>query len=238
MHTSFIIGFMAGLAATPHCLGMCGGFPLHLAKSSREGKAALRQLLFVVGKSFTYMFLGALAASVGVVLLKDTSLARSAPLLRLAAGFLTLLFGILMLGFRLPSFRPLKGIADTGFVRGIFGGILVNPHPAAALALGLAAGFLPCPLPLIMLGIAATYHDVLHGIMLMAGVGLGTAPGLLAVGLFGVGVDRKFARTGMRVVGVIVIAIGLLTIGRASGLMPKTHPVNHTIPSCCEGARH
>ena len=56
----FWIGIAAGLAATPHCAGMCGGFPLHLARAT-EGRPWVRQLLFLVGKTFTYSFLGALA---------------------------------------------------------------------------------------------------------------------------------------------------------------------------------
>jgi sulfite exporter TauE/SafE len=61
---------MAGLAATPHCLGMCGGFPLHLAKAGGRGNVVFRQMLFVLGKAFTYMFLGTLAAAFGAIYLK------------------------------------------------------------------------------------------------------------------------------------------------------------------------
>ena len=61
MLAAFLTGLVAGFLNTPHCLGMCGGFPLHLAKSSKKGKATLRQVLFVTGKTFTYVFLGAMA---------------------------------------------------------------------------------------------------------------------------------------------------------------------------------
>ncbi|HOK55418.1 MAG TPA: sulfite exporter TauE/SafE family protein, partial [Armatimonadota bacterium] len=119
MWASFLLGLVAGISATPHCLGMCGGFPLHLAKSSGKGQVFLRQLLFVMGKSVTYMFLGALAASLGVIVLKDTQLAKAAPVIRLAAGIITLIFGLLMLGIKLPSIKPLQNISDTGFIKSV-----------------------------------------------------------------------------------------------------------------------
>jgi len=236
MWGAFVLGLGAGIAATPHCLGMCGGFPLHLAKSSRRGAALPRQVLFVAGKSLTYVFLGALAGALGVVLFKDTSLARLAPALRLAAGLAIVLFGVLMLGFRLPPIRALQGLAESPIIRGLFGALLVSPGPAAAFVLGLCVGFLPCPLPVGMLAVAAASHDVSRGMVLMAGVGLGTAPGLLAAGLFGVGLDRKLARAGMRAAGVIVLTLGLLTIGRATaGIIHSKAGAAHDVPPCCAG---
>lgn len=247
MLASFLLGFGAGIAATPHCLGMCGGFPLHLAKPGARGSAGLRQALFVAGKSFTYIFLGALAAALGVIVLKNTRLAGAAPALRIAAGAITLIFGLAMLGLRLPRvsgfpFRdaPLKSrntereTRETGFVGGALGGLLSNPTPGSAFVLGLGVGFLPCPLPMGMLAVAASGHSVPHGIALMAGVGLGTAPGLLAVGLFGMGLNWKLRKAGMRAAGVVVAIIGLLTICRAIGGMPRSHVVDSVVPPCCQ----
>lgn len=241
MLTSFLLGFGAGIAATPHCLGMCGGFPLHLAKPSASGSGALRQALFVAGKSFTYVFLGALAGALGVILLKNTSLAGAAPALRIAAGAITLTFGLSMLGLRLPFHHEStkggkheKERTEPGLVAGLLGGLLSKPSPASAFVLGLGVGFLPCPLPMGMLAVAAAGHNVPHGIALMAGVGLGTAPGLLAVGLFGMGLNWKLRRTGLRAAGLLVTMIGLLTIYRTIGGMPKSHVVDSVVPPCCQ----
>lgn len=217
---------------------MCGGFPLHLAKSSESGTAGLRLVLFIVGKSVTYMFLGALAAAIGVVLLKDTSIAGAAPALRLTAGVVTMFFGLMMIGIKLPAIKPLQGISTKGFIQTVFGPLLTSPGPTSALVLGMCVGFLPCPLPMVMLGLSAASHNVLHGILLMAGVGIGTAPGLIGVGLLGAGIFSRFAKVGMRAAGVLVLAIAILTIGRVTGFVPKAHPVNHVIPSCCGGNSH
>jgi sulfite exporter TauE/SafE len=231
---SFVIGFAAGLAATPHCLGMCGGFPLHLARSSGKGAAALRQVLFVAGKMFTYVFLGTLAAALGVVLLRNTSFSAAAPALRVTVGVITVLFGLAMLGARLPSIKALQGVSDSGLVRGLLGGLIHSPSPAAAFVLGLGVGFLPCPLPMGMLAISAASHSVPQGIALMAGVGLGTAPGLLAVGLFGVGLDRRFVKVGMKAAGAVLLCLGMMTVGRATGLLQHGGKAVQVVPSCCE----
>lgn len=230
MLAAFLTALLAGILNTPHCLGMCGGFPLHLAKSSRKGKTALRQLLFVGGKTFTYVFLGALAGAVGVVVFKDSSLASFAPALRIAAGLITITFGLLMIGVRLPSIKALQSISEAGWVRGMFGGLFTSPTPAAAFTLGLGVGYLPCPLPMGLLSVAALSHNVPYGMALMAGMGVGTAPGLLAVGVFGVGIDRRFARVGMRAAGVLLVGIGALTLGKVVGLVPVPVP---GIGSCC-----
>lgn len=251
MLNSLLLGFGAGIAATPHCLGMCGGFPLHLAKVDVGRPTVMKQALFLVGKTFTYMFLGALASSLGVVLLKNTPLAEVAPLLRIAAGVVTLILGLSMLGVKWPLNRRRgagkKGECgdtegrksgsedrETGLMAGILSGLLKKPTNSSAFVLGLGVGFLPCPLPMAMLAAAAASQDVMHGVALMAGVGLGTMPGLLAVGLFGMGLNWKMRQAGMRLAGALVAVVGVLVILRATGGIPRLHVVDSIAPPCCQ----
>jgi len=233
MGTAFWIGLAAGLAATPHCLGMCGGFPLHLARQTGRGKAILRPALFVLGKSFTYVFLGALAGAMGIILFRNTGLSVAAPAMRMAAGVLMVIIGLGLAGVRVPLPKLLPWRIGTGLGKGIFSGFLTSPGPLSAFLLGLGAGFLPCPLPMAMLAAAAAGHHVPAGMAMMAGVGLGTAPGLLAIGLFGVGLDRRFSRVGMRLAGIVVILMGLMILGRATGLVGTGHAAGHSPPACC-----
>lgn len=235
MLSSILIGLAAGGAATPHCLGMCGGFPVHLARSSHSGKSILRIVLFLTGKAFTYVFLGLLAASMGAIIFRNTSLAPVAPVIRVAAGVVTALFGALMLGVRLPRLASRTGSGDSGILQSMLSKLVVDPTPVGALMLGMGTGFLPCPLPMGMLAAAAASHSITEGAGLMLGVGLGTVPGLLALGVFGIGLDRRVAKSGMKVAGAVVLAIGLLTVGRASGLIPHAAGVDHVVPSCCQG---
>jgi len=213
---------------------MCGGFPLYLAKSEC-GWPAVRQVLFIAGKSFTYIFLGAAASALGVVLFRDTAFARAAVALRLAVGFLTIFLGLLMVGVRLPRLALISGAAEAGLVRSLFGPLMAHPGAVASFILGIGVGFLPCPLPMGMLAAAAASHNVPSGILLMGGVGLGTAPGLLVAGLFGTGLSRRFTWVGLRAAGVVVILLGLLTVGRATGIVQPQSAVSRVVPSCCSG---
>src|SRR3546814_9938372 len=62
----YLLVFLAGLAGSLHCVGMCGGFACALGSDPRGRAATLRrQLLYNVGRVTTYMFLGALAGTLG-----------------------------------------------------------------------------------------------------------------------------------------------------------------------------
>lgn len=220
----FVTGLTAGIAATPHCLGMCGGFPLYLSKPSSKGSVGARLALFVTGKTFTYVFLGTLAASLGAIIFANTKFASFRPFLPLIAGLVTVLLGLVMLGLRLPQVK-LPGAHSTVTV---FRSLLDNTGMLSSFVLGTAVGFLPCPLPMAMLLLAVGFHSVTDGMALMAGVGVGTAPGLIAVGLLGSRVNRSFAGTGLKLAGAMVVAVGLLTFGHAAAAL-----VNADVPSCC-----
>jgi len=236
MLASFLIGLTAGIAATPHCLGMCGGFPLYLSKSSRRAYTIRRQLLFVGGKGFTYVFLSTLASATGAILFKMPSLVSLAPFLRLAIGLITVLFGLSMLGVRLPHVKRFEDRTTGRFIGDTFGGLLSDPSPQAAFLLGLVVGFLPCPLPMAMLAVSVASHHVLTGIALMAGVGLGTAPDSSVSGFS--------SRTGQEVCedrnvrGRCRCPSGRRAYDRhAASAISTRHKTGQTIPSCCMNER-
>jgi sulfite exporter TauE/SafE len=53
--------FLAGLAGSWHCAGMCGGFACALGSDPRNPTATLvRQLTYNLGRVTTYCFIGAL----------------------------------------------------------------------------------------------------------------------------------------------------------------------------------
>jgi sulfite exporter TauE/SafE len=103
MYPGFVMGLVGGLAATAHCLGMCGGFSLHLARASQRAPVFVRQLLYVAGKTFTYAFLGALCGAVGSRLGQMGWLPHSQKYVAILAGVVLMLFGLGMVGVRMPS---------------------------------------------------------------------------------------------------------------------------------------
>jgi len=215
----FLTGLGVGIASAPHCLGMCGGFPLHLARGAKGWHALLRPLLFVAGKAFTYGFIGALAGFAGSAIAGTSLFSQSQHILAYGGGAVMVVFGLAMLGVRLPRALRGVGIGDWGLVSKVYGDFFAAPTTASSLYLGLAAGFLPCPVTLVMLAPAVASHQVLTGIAIMAGVGLGTAPVLLAAGLFGSAVGRPLRVLGLRAAGAIVIGVGVLLVLRGTGLL-------------------
>jgi len=115
--------FLAGLASTAHCVGMCG--PLALAAGAagapRQGPG-----LYLLGKTTSYLFLGT-------------------ALLALTGAFF-LLQGLEMLRPGLVSARLRADLGVPVVVRGLATRLRELGGAPAALALGLLSGLLPCPL--------------------------------------------------------------------------------------------
>lgn len=181
--------FLAGLAGSMHCLGMCGGFACAIGADPRGGGATLRRhLLYNLGRITTYCFIGAVAGQLGLMLVghggegTPASLAQRA--LALTAGLLMVVVGLQFLGVlgRLPLPRLEAMVARLG---GALATILHAPGAGAPLALGVANGFLPCPLVYAFAAQAAASGGALAGLSTMAAFGLGTLPMMLAAGGLG-----------------------------------------------------
>lgn len=223
------IGIAAGLAATPHCAGMCGGFALHLSRAA-GGRPWIRQLLFLAGKTFTYAFLGALAGSFGQLLLRSRFFS-SQHLLAYLLGGLMVLFGLVMLQL-FPAVRlSSRSSPELGLFKQLYSHFFHSPSPWASLLLGVATGFLPCSITLAMLAGATAAHSPLLGLFIMTGLGLGTAPVLLGIGFSGTLLDTRLRRIGLRGAGIIMILLGLSVALRPTGLMRHLLPSGHH--QCC-----
>jgi len=57
--TRYFLIFLAGLAGSAHCLGMCGGFACALGSDPRGSVATVRRhLIYNLGRFSSYCFLG------------------------------------------------------------------------------------------------------------------------------------------------------------------------------------
>jgi len=227
----FVTGALAGLAAAPHCLGMCGGFPLHLSGGAKGYQVIARPLLFVLGKTFTYAFLGALGGFAGNVIVHSGIFSQSQRFLSYGAGAVMVVFGLAMLGVRLPRMPRGIGVQDSGLMSKVYGAFFVAPGRASSLCVGLAAGFLPCPITLALLVPAVASHQVFTGMAFMTGLGLGTAPPLLAAGIFGSALDRRLRVVGLRAAGIVVVAVGIILMVRGTGLLCQSAGCHHNAAS-------
>ena len=82
------LAFLGGLLGSSHCIGMCGSFAVSIGVGSERLRSNLkRQLIYSAGRIFTYSFLGAAAAFIGLQLTGRLShLVRMQAVLSVVAG--------------------------------------------------------------------------------------------------------------------------------------------------------
>ena len=222
--------FVAGMAGSMHCVGMCGGFACALAPDPRGRAATLRRhMLYNGARVFTYCFLGAVAGWAGGELL--TSPAQR--LLAIVSGALMVFIGLQFFGWfphaRLPGGPPRAampagtvGVVNAAALRAL----LKSPRRSAPLAFGVLNGFLPCPLVYAFAAQAASSGGALPGLGVMLAFGLGTFPAMLIMGGAGTWLRARPASgarwrlQGVRAAGAFIVLLGAITLAR--GVMPMS----------------
>ena len=243
--STYILIFVAGIAGSMHCVGMCGGFACALGADARGSGATLRRhLTYNAGRVTTYCFLGALAGYVGAGLVShagdENALALAPRLLAGVSGALMIFIALQFLGFFPDSRRAKLG---SEFVATAFRNLLKAPGAGAPLAFGVANGFLPCPLVYAFAAQAAASDGALPGMLVMAAFGLGTFPAMFIMGGAGIWLRSRPLQTfpatslkaggvavlqsahatnwrlgGVRIAGAFILILGVITLAR--GLLP------------------
>jgi len=218
----YLFAFLGGLAGSLHCVGMCGVFPLALARARRQDNLA-RQVLYNAGRLNTLAFVGALSGGLGAALVTTASVQLAERVLAVVAGVVIVLVGLEMLGVVAGlSARfvllPQRALASS------LGSVLASGSRGAPLALGVVNAFLPCHLVYAFAARAAATASALEGALVMLAFGLGTLPAMLTLGL-----TRLLARPALRsrlslAAGVLVVAFGVLTVLR--GVLPPDAQVH------------
>lgn len=185
---------LAGLAGSPHCVAMCGGFASSCATSAPGAGA------WHVGRLATYAVLGAVAGAFGA------ALPGPGWVLTVVAAGLTLWFALALAG-AVPSFAPrLPGVSRLATAAVERGGLL------GRASLGAASALLPCGLLYTALSVPVASASPVTGALAMVGFGLGTVPLIAAatLGLRRVVATRPWAR---RALAVAVLAAGWWSVG-------------------------
>ncbi len=212
---------VAGLAASGHCLGMCGGIAGALAMRRPDaafGSKLGYALAYNLSRIASYAIAGALAGLLGRTLLQAVDVAPLSIAFRVVAGLIMIAAAArLLFGWRLLD--PLEA-AGSGLWRrvapwagrqGRSGGL------GGAVGLGLAWGWLPCGMTYSMLLLAATTASVPMGAAVMLAFGLGTLPSMVTATVAFERIARTLSsRATLRnVAGVLLLAFGLWTAGNA-----------------------
>ncbi len=225
----YLLIFLAALTGSAHCVVMCGGFSLGLARRGQTARSLQVMSLYHAGKIFTYLFLGGLAGALGVALQGTTGFLNAQQALSLVAGILLLLTGLQTIGVA-PSLKVLPRITTALWVGPTLGpllGTFRDPQtPLGPFYLGLFNGFLPCGLVYAFTLKAATTGSLAGGMLTMIAFGLGTVPALLALGLSGVWLAPRSQQRLMLASGVLVLILGGILVMRGLGYTPGSLTVH------------
>jgi sulfite exporter TauE/SafE len=237
--TYYLLVFVAGIAGSFHCIGMCGGFACALGAGPHgRGAGLVRHLLYNGGRVATYAFIGVIAGSLGGLTIAGHGQAPALGdsfdvgqrVLAVVAGLLMIVMALQLFGLLQRLHGVLVGFGGSTVVVALRS-LLLARGPAAPLAFGVINGFLPCPLVYAFAAQAASTAAALPGFLTMAAFGLGTFPAMLLMGGVGTLLRPAWRRRGVWLAGGFILVLGLATIGR--GLLPLTehglHLAHHGI---------
>jgi sulfite exporter TauE/SafE len=194
--------FIASLAGSLHCIGMCGG--LVVVAGGGGGRAQLLgQVWYHVGRGIAYVSLGALAGLAGSESMEFLRALRFHAPWWVVIGVLLLVTScafILVRSSRQHSPQVRLG-ASASLRHRLWRSIASMPF-----VLGLVTPLLPCPWLYSFVVVAALSGSVQHGALTMSAFWLGTVPALLVVGTVFERATRAYARR-MPVVTAIALAI-------------------------------
>jgi uncharacterized protein len=246
--TQYLLIFLAGLAGSMHCIGMCGGFACAMGADPRGNAATLqRHLTYNLGRVTSYCFLGAVVGYLGVLLVghggEDTPASLAQRALAGVSGCLMVFIGLQFFGLFRTYHQRLAGRSGEFLVQALRD-LLKIPSASAPLAFGVLNGFLPCPLVYAFAAQAAGSGGPLPGLLIMAAFGLGTFPAMLIMGGVGLWLRRDSQQPGLhavkanfsrspatvlradwrqlsvRIAGACIVLLGLITLAR--GLLPMS----------------
>jgi sulfite exporter TauE/SafE len=240
----YLLVFLAGLAGSVHCIGMCGGFACALGRDPRGAAATLRRhLVYNLGRATTYCFLGVTVGFLGLLLCGHEGEATAASLaqrtLAVVSGLLIVFAGLQFFGFSLGRWQGLFASGAALLTRAL-GRLLKAPGSGAPLAFGVLNGLLPCPLVYAFVAQAAGSGGPLPGFLTMAVFSLATFPAMLLMGGAGLWLRsrgaagaRTSSRPGaavlvraeqrqqlLRLAGGLIVLLGLITFAR--GVVPMS----------------
>lgn len=163
--------FLAGLATSPHCVGMCGPLACALAPATAQGSQGRLIYLacYQTARLISYTLIGALCGALGGAV-ADT---LKTPFAHILPWALFVVF--LAVGFRLDRFLPKPvwlGRAHVWLNKKVRG----KPLPLIGAGLGFFTPLIPCGPLWFMFGLAALNANAARGAEFGLAFGIGTLP--------------------------------------------------------------
>ena len=225
---SFVAAFLVGLLGGVHCVGMCGGivgaltFGLPADVRQSPSKVFPYLIAYNLARIGSYVLAGALMGGLGWLAASLVALNAAQQVLQVIAGLFMVLLGLYLAGW----WSGLARVEQAGSViwRRIepFARTLLPVKSLRhALMLGFVWGWLPCGLVYSVLIWALASGSPAQGALLLLGIGLGTLPNLMLMGVFAAQLGRFLRKPWVRgVAGGMVLLFGIYTV-----LVPFIKPV-------------
>lgn len=211
--------FMLGLLGTGHCIGMCG--PLIVALPGQAGRFSAH-LAYHAGRLITYTLIGSLMGGLGSGLIRLASVLGSDPMVWMArtqmgigllAGLFLLFFGLSRLGFVAePDWLAVASPSSMPGWRGLMNRVADRRSNGDLFLMGLILGGLPCGLSYAAFAKALPAGGMMAGAAMALVFGLGTLPGLLAVGAGAAALLRRYRRQADLLAGLIMLGMAAMLL--------------------------
>jgi uncharacterized protein len=205
---------MLGLVGTGHCIGMCG--PLVVALPGQTGRIG-PHLAYHAGRLATYAMIGALMGAMGSGLIHLAAAVGGDPLLWMSrmqmgiglfAGLFLLLFGLSRMGLLAePRWMAIAAPTRVPGWRRLAAGPVGGRRWFDFFLMGLLLGALPCGLSYAAFAKALSGTQAATGAAMALIFGLGTLPGLLAVGAGAGMLLNRFRQHADLLAGLIMIGM-------------------------------
>ncbi len=200
-----LVGFLAGLGGSLHCVGMCGAFATSCsAKSGGLG-------FYNTGRLTSYTLMGILSGFLGVsftYVFKDPWISTLPAII---LGFFFLLWGYNSLRGKSTALKLPKGF--NRLIQKRLGKVYIMQSSALrSFLLGSLSVFLPCGLLYGVMLALATFQDPFMGALGMLSFGLGTLPAMALAPTAITKFLRPLKEQWPKLTSFGLISLGLITI--------------------------
>ena len=237
--------FLGGFLGSAHCVGMCGGFACSSAPG-RSGFAAnlRRQMVYSLGRIFTYAACGATLGYLGLRLADDLAgTVHVQSVLAILAGVLLTVQGLIAAGVLPRAVQAIRfGVRGTAanlaprpaasgcLAGGMLGPFLRGGRLRDVFLAGMLTGFLPCGLVYAYLALAGSTSDTFGGAATMAAFGTGPIPLMIMTGSGASLLSLAGKQRMLRIAAWCVVLTGLVSLARGFGYLDV--PLWHASGSC------
>lgn len=222
MFTFLITGFILGLTANFHCIGMCGPIALAVPVHRQNNVTIIfGALQYNIGRILSYSVLGSIVGIVGISI-------HTFGILQ----WLSVLSGLFLIIYAWRKYlsklfrHHLPTLPIQKYLNFALGKIIKSKHPMKLSFLGMLNGLLPCGMVYAALLNALLTGEIVGSALAMVFFGIGTLPAMVGVIYMANKITPKLRAKFNKVVPYLISIVGLLIVLRGLNLgIPYISPV-------------